>query len=273
MAHFTCNFISYTLRRAVNINVILPSMTCGEAEKNGASHKVKAKYPVLYLLHGYGNDNSTWERYTSIERYAEERQIAVVTFSGENNFYLELSQFSEIKGQERLFAPDYRAFIQKELPEFVTSVFPISNKRADKFIAGLSMGGFGAMCNGFSKPEAYCAVGAFSPLPTLCTSDYGNFSLLSSAQSKNEPYLLIEKAVKKGKKVPAFYYSYGNKDFLLDKQVWFKKALDELGIAYHFNNSEDLGHEWAFWDQEVRNFLDWIPRSDVYYKENPKRNI
>lgn len=84
MAHFTCNFISYVFNRAVDVDVIIPGVTSTEAGEPGVTHKPRWKYPVLYLLHGYCNDYSTWERYTSIERYAEERRIAVVTFSAEN---------------------------------------------------------------------------------------------------------------------------------------------------------------------------------------------
>ena len=84
MGHFTCNFISYSLNRSVTVNVILPTLTCPEIFAGEKSHEVKEKYPVLYLLHGGINDYSSWERYTSIERYAEERRIAVVTFSSEN---------------------------------------------------------------------------------------------------------------------------------------------------------------------------------------------
>ena len=82
MPLFKCNFLSYTLHRAIDINVIIPGVTSSEAEEPTATHKPRWKYPVLYLLHGYCNDYSVWGRYTSIERYAEERQIAVVMFSG-----------------------------------------------------------------------------------------------------------------------------------------------------------------------------------------------
>lgn len=273
MAHFTCNFLSYTFDRAVMVDVIVPSMTSTEAEAADASHRIRHRYPVLYLLHGYCNDYSTWERYTSVERYAEERRIAVVTFSAENNYYLRLSDFMKYEGKQKLFSPDYMRFVQKELPEFVTSMFPISRRRDEKYIAGLSMGGFGAMLNGFSASGKYRAVGAFSPMPTLCSCDFGDFSQLDRAERKAEPALLLERLVSKNARIPAFYYSYGNKDFLLDKQQWFKKKLDELGVEYKFNNVETLGHEWEFWDQEIKNFLDWIPRSDPYYLDAPIRNI
>ena len=128
MAHFTCNFISYVLNRAVDVDVIIPGVTSTEAGEPGVTHKPRWKYPVLYLLHGYCNDYSTWERYTSIERYAEERRIAVVTFSAENNMYMKLQDVKKENPIEGLMEPDYEKFLMEELPDFVTSMFPISEK-------------------------------------------------------------------------------------------------------------------------------------------------
>ena len=90
MALFHVGFISYTLRREVDINVVIPTCTIPEAMgMNGApTHKHKAPFPVLYLLHGFGNNYSVWGRYTNVERYSEERQIAVVMISGENKWYM-----------------------------------------------------------------------------------------------------------------------------------------------------------------------------------------
>ena len=121
MAHFTCNFISYVLNRAVDVDVIIPGVTSTEAGEPGVTHKPRWKYPVLYLLHGYCNDYSTWERYTSIDRYAEERRIAVVTFSAENNMYMKLQDVKKENPIEGLMEPDYEKFLMEELPDFVTS--------------------------------------------------------------------------------------------------------------------------------------------------------
>lgn len=172
MAHFTCNFISYVLNRAVDVDVIIPGVTSTEAEDPKVTHKPRWKYPVLYLLHGYCNDYSTWERYTSIERYAEERRIAVVTFSAENNMYMKLQDVKKENPIEGLMEPDYEKFLMEELPDFVTSMFPISEKPSDTYIAGLSMGGFGALSNGFRYPDRFRAVGAFSPLTTQLRKNY-----------------------------------------------------------------------------------------------------
>lgn len=272
MPHFSCNFISYVMHRSIDIHVIIPGLTAGEADSPNPTHKPKWNYPVLYLLHGYWGDCGAWERYTSIERYAEERQIVVVTFSAENNMYMNLMDVKQESPDPMLLEPDYEKLLVKEIPEFVTSMFPISKKPSDTYIAGLSMGGFGALCNGFRYPGKYRAVGAFSPLTSLRRNDYRVSDAVPASLKKYEPLLLIQKAMKRAD-MPALYYSYGEKDFLFDIQEWFREKLDENQVDYTLEVLPEYGHEWAFWDMQVRKFLDWIPRTDPYYQEAEKRNI
>lgn len=283
MAHFTCNFLSYTFDRATDIDVIIPGVTSTEAEQKGVTHMMKYKYPVLYLLHGYCNDYSTWERYTSIERYAEERRIAVVTFSAENNMYVNISHFTGYKDPTGwIMSPDYEKFLMEELPDFVTSMFPVSDRPEDTYIAGLSMGGYGALCNGFRNPERFRAVGAFSPLPSIGTfqKDRKNPEVPEKLMDYEPEHLILEalKGKKDGKiqSIPDLYYCYGTEDFLKEKQDWFLQVLDEeFSDAFPVQKEvlPGYGHEWAFWDLEVKKFLDWIPRTDEYYKEQPIRRI
>jgi len=283
MAHFTCNFLSYTLDRATDIDVIIPGVTSTEAEQPGVTHRMKYKYPVLYLLHGSCNDYSTWERYTSIERYAEERRIAIVTFSAENNMYVNIPDFTGFRDPSGwIIAPDYEKFLMEELPDFVTSMFPVTDDPKDTYIAGLSMGGYGALCNGFRNPERFRAVGAFSPLPSIGQFSKGQKSPLLPESLRNyEPEHLMKKAVSdrqegKIKTIPDLYYCYGTEDFLKEKQDWFSGILKSEFSGRIVTKQETLpgyGHEWAFWDLEVKNFLDWIPRTDEYYKEQKIRRI
>ena len=160
MAKLVCNFISYALKRTVDITVVLPSVTIPEAmqlpmpgKENPVppTHEVKEKYPVLYLLHGMGNNHAQWTGYTNVEMFAEERNMAVVMISGENKFY-----------HDSLDGEPFFDFVAKEVPEFVTNYFPISAEPEHSYIAGLSMGGYGALLHGLSNPERFAAIGSFS---------------------------------------------------------------------------------------------------------------
>ncbi len=122
----------------MDIAITLPTISsCDFGPDKKPCHTPQAPYPVLYLLHGYGNDYKCWHRYTSMERYAEERRIAVVTCSVGNKCYM-----------NNAFGENYYDFIAQELPEFICGNFPVSRRVEDTYIAGLSMGGYGALARG-----------------------------------------------------------------------------------------------------------------------------
>ena len=280
MAHFSINFLSYELNRAVDINVILPTMCGPEVAVKPHTHAVPAPYPVLYLLHGGINDYSTWERYTSIERYAEERRIAVVTFSSENKCYRDIDSAGY---EDFIFGRDHiYTFATEELPDFVTSIFPISKKPEDTYVAGLSMGGMGTLSFALNHPERYHAIGVLSAMTmggSLKFTPYDeNTSFDPDAKGymydeKYDTRLLLKKRAEEGVKLPAIYTAMGDKDFGIERYREFLKEMDSLGIPYTYEIVPGYDHEWAFWDMEIQKFLDWLPRTDYYYLDNPKRRI
>lgn len=108
MARFETKFISQTLLRSVEMTVIIPSPTIPESlgvADRPASYEVKDPYPVLYLLHGLGNDHSDWTSYTNVELFAEEQSMAVVMISAENKFY-----------RKNADGDDFFHFLSEEVP-------------------------------------------------------------------------------------------------------------------------------------------------------------
>jgi putative tributyrin esterase len=285
MARFTCNFISYTLLRAVDITVIVPSITIPEAmgfegspfrmnmqkaagledgvflrDASWGRHSKAEKYPVLYLLHGYGNNHATWTGYTNLELYAEERNIAVVMLSAENKSYVNHGTI------DRFFE-----FIEQELPDFILGMFPISRRPEDTFIAGLSMGGFGALIHGLTHPEKYAAIGAFSAAVSLNTSLMAGYDD-HDTQFAYDPSSLAKKLAADGKHFPKLYIACGEKDPLYGANAGFVKELVSMNANPAWVTHPAYGHEWRFWDMQAEQFLDWIPRSDTYAKAG-KRQI
>ncbi|MBR6135761.1 MAG: hypothetical protein IKQ22_04675 [Clostridia bacterium] len=261
MARFDCNFTSYTLGRDVEIDVLIPSMTILPvmAEKGkDFTHKPEHKFPVMYLLHGYANNRNSWFSYTNVARYAEERRIAVVTVSAENKCYSYVGQ------------DDFFGFIGKELPDFVTSYFPISERREDTYIAGLSMGGFGTLLHGFSAPERFCAMGPLSSAAQIDPNTVNRQLIGKGLEGMPEvPHVtdcfkLAEKIKAEGKEFPKIYMACGCKDGLYDINVHMRDHLKELGADVTWDEMPEYAHEWPFWDEEIRRFLDWIPRTDYY---------
>ena len=273
MAKFTCNFISYTLGRAVDITVIIPTPTIPESTRraNSASpcmHTPETPYPVLYLLHGMGNNHATWTGYSNVELFAEERQIAVVNLSAENKGYVP-------KGKD-----DYFKFVSEELPDFVGSMFPISKRPEDTYLAGLSMGGYGTLIHGLNFPERYAAIGTFSgavmlpPERLIGNPDKMKEAAQSGVQTAEpdtdprfDPYALVDKLLTEGRKLPKIYMACGDKDFLYQNNLKFRDYLRSVGADLTWEELEDYGHEWRFWNIEIERFLNWIPRTDSHVEK------
>lgn len=263
MARFSCNVISYTLKRTVDMVVVVPTPTIPDAmgmDGRQACHTPKAKYPVLYLLHGYGNNEGQWTGYTNVELFAEERQIAVVMIAAENKFYI-----------NQPGGDSYADFIDKELPEFICGMFPVSERPEDTYIAGLSMGGFGALCHSLNHPVRFAAAGAFSaaisanPVQSDITSTEERELL-----PEHDLFQIAQKAAAAGR-LPKLYVSCGDKDFLLEANQKFVDHLKRLDADVTWTVTPGFGHEWRFWNQEVERFLDWVPRTDAFAGE--KRQV
>jgi S-formylglutathione hydrolase FrmB len=260
MAKVVCNFLSYSLNRAVDITVVLPSVTCPEAlglpGQSPATHALPAKFPVVYLLHGFANNHAQWTGYTNVELYAEERRIAIVNISAENKAYAKVG------------ADDFKRFVSEELPEFVTNYFPISTKPEETYIAGLSMGGYGALMHGLTHPERYRAIGAFSAglsiNPAVFASD--PMGQPEKPDPEYDVHALAKAVADTGAAFPAIYSACGMNDFLFEPNQAFASELGELGADVTWKEVPGFGHEWRFWDQQVEQFLDWIPRDDEYAK-------
>lgn len=261
MAKFNCNFISYVLKRAVDLTVIIPSLTYLDAIGKGAfkmgeeTHMQKEKYPVVYLLHGIGNDHAAFSSYTNVQLYAEERRIAVVMMSAENKHYADQTK-----------EDDFYQFVEKELPDFICAMFPVSGRKEDTYIAGLSMGGYGTLIHALPNTERYAAAGAFSAALHI-NPVHGENALNRLPQ--HDLFALAERMVEDGRQIP-LYLSCGEEDFLFGLNLKFKEHLKTLGIPFTWEQEPGYGHEWRFWDRQVEKFLDWIPRTDCYAQERRK---
>ena len=264
MAKFLCNVISYTLCRTVDITVVVPTPTIPEAMGMGEGkprHTPKTKYPVLYLLHGFGNNDATWTGYTNVEFFAEERNMAVVMISAENKSYV------DGPSGDKFFE-----FISEELPDFVQGMFPISDRPEDTYIAGLSMGGFGTFVHALNFPEKYCALGAFSAALSINPAELSGIKG-AEIDPRFSPKALAEKLASSGAKFPKVYMACGAKDTLYDENKKFRDKLISLGANVTWDEMPEYGHEWRFWNLEIERFLDWIPRTDDYAKKGAKRQI
>lgn len=243
MAWMQVRFYSDILRMPVRCNVFLP-----HAGMNAPS---KPPRPVLWLLHGAFGSEDDWLRRTAAERYAQSLGLSVVMPSAQLSAYMDMAHGGA-----------YRSFIMDELIPKMRAMLPLSRRREDNFIAGLSMGGFGALMLGLYEAEMFSAVGCFSAGIDLMRGVLDERLLL--ADWAEHPYLDVRgsaEAIARGEKPPVrVYLSCGTEDSLLSDARAARDFFTALpGNSLHFHYEESSGaHSWLFWDEHLRRFLDFL---------------
>ncbi|OQB14076.1 MAG: Endo-1,4-beta-xylanase Z precursor [Firmicutes bacterium ADurb.Bin193] len=239
MALLKINYKSQILNKATGINAILPD----KREPN-------TPLPVLYLLHGYSDNENAWCAQTSIERYVRFRNIAVVMPDGFRSFYTDM-----VCG-----AYDCYSYILNELIPFCTESFNLSPDRSDTYIAGLSMGGYGAFKFALSAPEKFSAAASFSGTVDIArlASEYDMSAVFSYPleNSENDLFYLAKKASKAEQK-PRLYQWCGTDDFLYEDNIRFRDYIKNLGFDYTYKEGSG-GHEWKRWDDQIKKIFSWL---------------
>jgi len=221
-------------------------------------------WPTLYLLHGLSDDHTAWTRWTSIERYADRKKIAVIMATTGRGFYVDAAK-----------GPRYEEFFAHELPAIARSFFRLSPYREDTFVAGLSMGGYGAFSLALGNPRLYAAAASLSgaldleerfrkDLNFAPGTELGQEMELifgDTAAFKGGPYDLcarLEAAVSAGNDLPALFQCCGTEDFLYSGNLHFRDHARALGVPLTYEESPGT-HEWGYWDASIQRVLDWLP--------------
>ena len=152
MALFTLEFFSKSLMVTTQVNVLLPSI--GMYDDPNVFYASGKKYKVLWLLHGSNGNHMDWIKYTNISLYAENRDLIVVMPNVLNSDYSNYSSFAD--------GFNVWDFIPNELMPLIHNWLPASSKREDNFIAGMSMGGNGALMFAVGHPELFGGVAVLS---------------------------------------------------------------------------------------------------------------
>lgn len=254
MALARVNFFSDVLRLSTAMTVVMPQES--KAQIGIPAVTLPDNVPVLYLLHGLSDDDTIWSRRTSIERYAADLGIAVVMPQVHRSFYAD-----QVDGLP------FWTFLSEELPQIVQRMFRVSTRREDTFVAGLSMGGYGAMKWALRQPDRFAAAASLSGVLGLgdrgeWTRDdiYRDHELTFGDEpvvgSDNDVLHLVR--VADVSTLPRLYVACGTEDFLYDDSVEFLRIADERGIKV----TRSLGagdHVWQYWDDRIRDVLDWLP--------------
>lgn len=265
MAFIQMNMMSHALMRSVSVNVILP---VDKIVLPGMPKREDKPYKTLYLLHGLFGNHMDWINGTSILRWAEEMNLAVIMPAGDNSFYVDQKEAHD----------NYGEFIGVELVELTRKMFPLSRKREDTFIAGLSMGGYGAIRNGLLHHDIFSHVAGLSS--ALITDNIENrtidnpiwfegkgyaescFGDLSKVNVSNKsPKWIISQELDHLKKHSKFFLCCGLDDSLLEANRSLSKYMIDKGLDVIYKEGEG-GHDWDFWNTYIKHVLNWLPLED-----------
>ena len=261
MALFRTSFYSDCYKRLTQMNVLLPLDT----PSIPGAHKEHKPYKTLYLLHGYRGNCDDWLHKSLIADIAEEFDIAVVMPDGVNGCYVD-QPLSGIRGSE---------FIGRELIDITRRTFPLSDKREDTLIAGLSMGGYGTLYNSLKHSDIFGhAIALSTPVRVLrYESEYepknmegkhatGYFKTLHGDLDKvNETdrniALQAKRILASGKPIPDLYIACGFNDVLVPENRELHEQLRDMGFTHIYEEGPGT-HEWPFWNEFLRSGLKYI---------------
>ncbi|HKN82635.1 MAG TPA: alpha/beta hydrolase family protein [Pyrinomonadaceae bacterium] len=247
----TIRFQSKLINAALPYNVILPP---------DYDTSATTRYPVLYLLHGLTGHYSDWVARTNVADYAAEYRLIVIMPVGNDSWYTDSASVATDK---------YESYILKELIPDVDQHFRTIEARYGRSIAGLSMGGYGAIKFGLKSPETFVFAasmsGAFG-VTRFTEKDVGDRFLESiklfgpvgsETRTTNDLFAIIEKLTPaRINSLPYFYFDCGTEDspliFPYNRQL--AALMFDKKIPHEF--SELPGdHSWAYWDQQVQEIL------------------
>jgi S-formylglutathione hydrolase FrmB len=220
--------------------------------------------PVLYLLHGLSDDDTIWLRRTSIERYVATLGLAVVMPQVHRSFYLDQAHGGR-----------YWTYLSQELPDLVQRFLRVSDRREDTFVAGLSMGGYGALRWALRCPERFAAVaslsGALDVAALQASAAAGGspgdpdmivdvwdaaFGEVPAAGTDADLFHLLEAA--DPARTPPVFVCCGRDDGLLAHSERFAAEAARHGLAV--TAQLDAGdHDWGYWDRTIQDVLAWLP--------------
>lgn len=240
------------------VNATLPYNVILPADYRASS---ATRYPVLYLLHGLGGHYSDWVTRTNLADYASQYRMIIVTPEGNDGWYTD--SVSDRNGK-------YESYILRELMPDVQKRFRTIESRYGRGIAGLSMGGYGAIKFGLKSPGTFAFAGSLSGalstaswteedlknLQSIRDSVFGVLGPIGSETRKANDLFEITRGLSAGRvaALPYIYLDCGTEDFLISNSTQFAALLREKKIPHEFRELPG-DHNWAYWDQQVQEVL------------------
>lgn len=222
------------------MDLFIPSLNLGGCLRNRDPNYYqnnKETYPLIIFLHGFGDNEKAWQMNTQILKLCEDHKIAACFINGENKWYLDLGEIES-----------YYTLVEEEVLDFLYGNFSCLSKDRPLVIAGVSMGGYGALYHYIKNTDKYACCVALSPALRPDRLDESKFGTLKD--------LFL---AKKGEKLNV-YLSVGEADFIIESSRAFNEFLisNELGVEYKFIPNRD--HSWYTWAHEVFDVIEYLEK-------------
>jgi len=239
-------FESAALRREVPYRVLLPA----DYESS------RRRYPVLYLLHGLDGSYANWTERTRVAEYAAGHNLIIVTPEGANSWYLNWHEGDTERWED---------YIVRDLIAEIDARYRTVQSRDGRYIAGLSMGGYGAMRLGLTHPHLFAVAASFSGAFHVARLEtYGwtdglraefarAFGPAGGAHRASHDLMLSVRNAN-ARLQPLLYFDCGTEDPFLAANREFAQALRGAGFAYVYREYPGA-HNWAYWNERIAEFL------------------
>lgn len=257
MAYIQCNFWSEVLGKCCDMTVLLPQRAPVRPETRRGKAVQRRTYPVLYLLHGLCGDHRTWLANTNLEHLAQNLNLAIVMPDGGRGFFTDMAHGAR-----------YGEFFTDELPEIAASMFPLSSKREECFVAGASMGGYGALRIALTAPERFGAAFAMSPLVDLGRAITRGNSAISPEEmhdvfgepeeqvARGNDLIALARQARTSDAPPRIAVHCGTEDLLYHDALYLCGELEKMAWPELKYSLDAPGkHDWSCWSAQIPAML------------------
>lgn len=260
MAIISIKTLSVSLGREVTFNVIYPSYHLKNMIRKEEPDFEPKAYPMLIALNALTGDANDFLHYSSLARYAMDKDVVIVMPSGENSGY-----------SNHETGAKYFTYVTEELPKLAARMLHVSIDPKNINLLGTSMGAWGVMKMACAFPEKYGHVfmlsaaapvleesnSTIAPGFNLGDSAYGGYlyglekHLIGTVE---DAYYMMK--VNEGKVFPEFHLYVGSQDYLLKSCRLARDAFEAHNIPCDYREIPGYGHVWEFWDLMIKDIIE-----------------
>ena len=243
MARYTVDFYAKHLARRINVSLVVPSLNlhqCLENSNPNYYQESNHQYPLVIFLCGFGDNQQAWLRNTRVDALCEQNGVAGLFIDGENKWYLNHSPIE-----------NYYDLIEEDLLDFVYGNFRCLSKNKPLVIAGVSMGGYGALYHYLTNVDKYSACISLSPALKPDFLDETKYGTLKDHFLKNKDKDLN------------IYLSVGEKDFIVNQSREFNDFLEKNIKKVEYKFVPNKNHSWDCWNEEIYKVFDYLKDKDI----------